>query len=80
MDRRTDNLAEQLAQHTEGDEMIMMVIIRLRKVKSNKVGKKWPFGRFTEDVFLRKIGEVTHSELGTKVTEIIEPALKYTKG
>ena len=37
MDRRTDNLAEQLAQHTEGDEMIMMVIIRLRKVKSNKV-------------------------------------------
>ena len=29
-------------------------------------------------MFLRKIGEVTHSELGTKVTKIIEPALKYT--
>ena len=27
---------------------------------------------------MRKIGEVTHGELGTKVTGIIEPALKYT--
>ena len=32
--------------------------------------KKWPFRRFTTDEVLKKIGEVTQSELGTKVTVV----------
>ena len=51
----------------------MMGIIRLRKVKSNKVG----ISRSGPSEGLQ-INEMTHSELGKKVTEIIEPALKYT--
>ena len=68
-----DNLAEQLAPYST--EMVMRWIHGNNKIEEdeNQEGghfKKWPFRRFTTDEVLRKIGEVTHSELGTKVTVV----------